>query len=374
MSTAPSLNGKFSALRLGAAAIAAGAALLATGCGTTSGVSGHPHRASVARFTAVHTDQQVVQHFYGATGDTLTVSPDQRTFDTLSTPASNQKDYNRYGVFSVYVVHDPRDLHIFTSQNGHPLTPDGQGIYWPTTPDSSGYWNPVKIYGNVILTWTTQSRSTNSQFRLLDAILSTLGQGADAVNAKLPASELSCQARGITPTSAREGTCTENGTSISVVNSTDVLRTPGYDIQVLKDGVGSYIPSSFTYGQPLVAKGAFLAVAVRVANNGNAPLDSLDEAELKVGGRYYSQSDDAAFDLSPEDTFPLQPGDDGATVLAFDVPVSVAKNALSQGELVFPEGADDYDVQDASKIGAVRLAGTAGASRHGAPALHISPA
>ena len=162
--------------------------------------------------------------------------------------------------------------------------------------------------------------------------------------------------------------------SISVVNSTDVLRTPGYNVQVLKDAVGSTIPSAFTYGQPLQAKGAFLAVAVRVANQGNAPLDGLDGAELEVGGRYYSQNDDAAFDLSPTDTFPLQPGDRGGTVLAFDVPPSVATSALTQGELVFPEGADAFDIQDASKIGAVRLAGTSGASRHGQAALRISPA
>jgi hypothetical protein len=374
VTTAPSPNRKSSALRLGAAAIAASAALVGAGCGTTSQLTAHAHRASAARFTTVHTTQQVAQHFYAATGDTLTVERDQSTFDTLSAPASNEKDYNRYGVFSVYVVHNPRDLSVFTSQNGHGLTPDGQGIYWPTAPDSSGYWNPAKIYGNVVLSWTTQSRSTNGQFRLLDAILSTLGQSASAVNAKLPPSELACQARGITASSAREGTCTENGVSISVVNSTDVLHTPGYNVQILKDAVGSYIPSAFTYGQPLEAKGAFLAVAVRVANNGNAPLDGLDGAELEVDGRYYSQDDDATFDLSPEQTFPLQPGDQGGTVLAFDVPPSVAASALNQGELVFPEGADAFDIQDASKIGAVRLAGTSGASRHGEPALHISPA
>jgi hypothetical protein len=144
-------------------------------------------------------------------------------------------------------------------------------------------------------------------------------------------------------------------------------------VQVLKDKVGSYIPSRFTYGQPLVAKGAFLAVAVRVANNGNAPLDGLYGAELKVAGRYYSQDDDATFDLSPTSTFPLQPGDHGATVLAFDVPASVATSALNQGELVFPEEPDS-EIQDATKIGAIRLAGAPGDSRHGAPALRISPA
>jgi hypothetical protein len=373
VSTAPSPTKKFS-LRFSASVIAASATLLATGCGTATRVAGHAHRASAAHFTTVHTAQQVAQHFHAATGDTLTVTSDRVTFDTLSTSGTgNEEAYNRYGVFSVYVLHNPKDLSVFTRQDAHALTPDGQGIYWPTTPDSSGYWNPVKVYGNIVLSWTTQSRSTNGQFRLLDAILSTVGQSASAVNAKLPPSELSCQARGITPTSQREGTCTENGASVSVVNSADVLHTPGYDVQVLKDQVGGYIPSEFTFGQPLVAKGAFLAVAVRVANRENVPLDDVDEADLKVGGRYYSQDDEATIDLSPMDTFPLQPGEHGGTVLVFDVPPSAATSALSQGELVFPEDSDS-EVQDATKLGAVRLAGSPGDSRHGTPALHIMPA
>lgn len=363
----------FSPLRLGAAAIAAAAILLTAGCGVTTG-GGGVHRVSAAHFTAVHTGQQVAQHFHAATADTLTVAPDRVTFDTLSIPATNEEAYNRYGVFTIFVLHNPNELSVFTSENGHPLMPDAQGVYWPTTPDSSGYLNPVKVYGNVVLSWTTQSRTTNGQFRLLDAILSTLGQGASAVDAKLPPSELSCQARDITPTSQREGTCTENGVSVSVVNSADTLHTPAFDVQALKDEVGGYIPSSLTFGPPLVAKGAFLAVAIRVANHENVPLEGVDGAELEVGGQYFDQDIEASVDLGPMDTFPLQPGEQGGTVLAFDVPPSAATTALTQGELVFPEDPDS-DVQDDTSLGAIRLVGTPGDSRQGAaPALSISPA
>ncbi len=363
------------ALRLGAAALAASATLFTTGCGTTGGAHPvHVHRASAARFTGVHTAQQIAQHFHAATGDTLTITPDAASFDTLSTPSNNQEAYNRYGVFTIYVLHNPADLSIFTSPNGHRMVPDGQGVYWPTAADSSGYWQAVKVYGNVVLSWTAQSRSTNGQFRLLDAILSTLGKGADAVEAKLPPTELSCEARGITPTSTREGTCTENGASVNVVNAADTLQASSFAVQVLADKIGAYIPSSLTFGPPLYAKGAFLGVAVRVANNGNTPLEGLDEVELDVGGRYYSEDDTATVDLASEDSFPVQPGEQGATVIAFDVPPSVAVTALSQGELVVPDDPNS-DVQDATSLGAIRLAGASGDSRRGAaPGLTITPA
>ena len=94
------------------------------------------------------------------------------------------------------------------------------------------------MYGNVVLTWSTQSRATNSQFTLLNAILSTLGQPASAVTAKLPASELSCEAQDITPTGSREGTCLQGGVTRTVVDRNRTLHVPDMDVQVTKTKVG----------------------------------------------------------------------------------------------------------------------------------------
>jgi len=371
-----SSNRLSTSIRCGAAALAAGAALLTAGCGSTS--VEHHHNASQRTFAASHSVQQVEQHFQAATGQALTDSP-VGSWDTLSLPASNTQDYNRFGAFTIDVVHNTSDLSVFTTQNGRRLAADAQGVYWPTTADANGYWNPAKVYGNVVLTWSTQSHTTNSQFTMLNAILSTLGQPASAVTAKLPASELSCEVQGITPTGERQGTCDENGVPRTVVNRGATLHAPGIDVEVTKTKLGHEIKPPDSFEQPLYASGAYVAVQLHVDNTGSTPLEDLDEVELEVGGKYYSENDDATFQLDSLDTFPMQPGEGGSTAIAFDIPVNAAVNALTEGELVFPDSSDDT-VDFSSKLYAIRLAeptaeggqGTAGGG-HG-PASTPAPA
>ena len=352
MNTARSSNRLCASIRYGAAALAASAALLTAGCGSTS--IEHHHNVSQPTFASSHSVQQVEEHFQAATGQALTDSP-VGSWDTLSLPSSDMQDYNRFGAFTIDVVHSADDMSVFTTQNGHRLSPDAQGVYWPTTADANGYWNPAKVYGNVVLTWSTQSHTTNSQFTLLNAILSTLGQPASAVTAKLPASELSCEMQGITPTAQRQGTCDENGVTRTVVNRDATLHAPGMDVQVTQTKLGREIKSPDSFESPLYASGAFVAVQLKVDNTGSTPLEDLDEVELEVGGKYYSQDDDATFNLDSLSTFPMQPGDSGSTALAFDIPLNAAVNALTEGELVFPEDPDST-VDFSSHLGAIRLA------------------
>ncbi|HUA05022.1 MAG TPA: hypothetical protein VMB27_14055 [Solirubrobacteraceae bacterium] len=339
-------------LRCGAAAIAAGAALLTAGCGSTK--VDHHRNASQSTFASKHTAQQVEQHFQAATGQALSDSPNA-SWDTLSLPAGNTQDYNRFGAFTIDVLRRPNELSVFTTQNGRKLTPDAQGVYWPLTADSNGYYDPAKVYGNVVLTWSTQSHTTNGQFTMLNAILSTLGQGASAVMAKLPASELSCQVQGLTATGQREGTCDDNGVTRTVVNRGHTLHAPSMDVQVTKTKLGRVIKPADSFEPPVYAKGAFVAVALKISNTGSTPLDGLDETELEIDGKYYSQDFDATFDLAPQDTFPMQPGDGGTTALAFDVPLNVAVDALTQGEIVVPDSTDDT-VDFSTHLYAIRLA------------------
>jgi hypothetical protein len=346
-----------SSIRTGTAALAAGAALLLAGCGT----GGHSHRlathrlASATSFTAVHSDQQVMQHFQAVSGQSLTLSRDPMTWDSLSLPAADNQGNDEFGEFTIDVLHNPDVLSTFTEDGGQRLVPDANGIYWPTAPDSNGFWNPAKIYGNVVLTWSTQDRSVGDQFRMLDAILSTLGQGTAAVDAKLPADLLSCQARGITPGGTAEGTCTENGIGRTVVNRGHTLHLSGYDVQITGTKLGNEIKSPFPYTPPTIANGDFVAVRLHVTNTGDTPLEELDEAELEIDGRYYSQDDDVDFDIANPDTFPMQPEESGNTAMAFDVPTQAAASALTQGELVFPED-QDSTIDFSSKLGAIRLA------------------
>ncbi len=353
MNTPRSSNRLSASIRYGAAALAASAALLTAGCGSTS--IEHHHNVSQPTFASSHSVPQVEQHFQAATGQALTDSP-VGSWDTLSLPSSNMQDYNRFGAFTIDVVHSADDMSVFTTQNGHRLTPDAQGVYWPTTADANGYWNPAKVYGNVVLTWSTQSHATNSQFTLLNAILSTLGQPASAVAAKLPASELSCEAQDITPTGSREGTCLQGGVTRTVVDRNHTLHVPDMDVRVTKTKVGTVInPAPSSYEPRLYAKGAFVAVQLNIDNTGSSPLDDVDGAELEIGGKYYSQDDDATFDLDSLNTFPMQPGDSGSTVLAFDIPKDAAVNALSAGEVVFPDSPDD-EIDFSTKLYAIKLA------------------
>jgi hypothetical protein len=351
-----------SSIRYGAATLAAAGALLLAGCGSAGGPArpaAHrlaTHRlTSASAFTAVHTDQQIMQHFQAATGHSLTLTRDPVTWDTLSLPASDTQGYNQLGAFTIDVLHQPAALSTFTKQGAQRLVPDAHGIYWPTSPDPTGYWNPAKIYGNVVLTWSTQDRSVGAQFRMLDAILSTLGQGTAAVDAKLPASQLSCQARGITPSGTAVGTCTDNGVSRTVVNRGHTLHVPGYDVQVTGTKLGTVIKSPFPYMPPTYAKGRFVALRLHVTNTGDTPLEGLDEAELEIGGRYYDQDDEVSFDVADPDTFPMQPQASADTVMVFDIPTQAAASALTQGELVFPEDPDST-IDYSSKLGAIRLA------------------
>ena len=342
-----------SSIRCGVAAIGAGAALLTVGCGSTTRVE-HHRNTSQSTFASKHTAQQVEQHFQAVTGQALSDSPNA-SWETLSLPAGNTQDYNRFGAFTVDVLRNPGELSVFTTQNGRKLTPDAHGVYWPLTADANGYWNPAKVYGNVVLTWSTQSHTTTPQFTLLNAILSTLGQGASAVTAKLPASELSCQVQGLTATGQREGTCDDNGVTRTVVNRDHTLHAPAMDVQVTKTKLGRIIKPADSFEPPVYAKGEFVAVELKVSNTGSSPLDGLDETELEINGKYYSQDFDATFDLAPQDTFPMQPGDNGTTALAFDVPLNVAVDAVTQGEIVVPDSTDDT-VDFSTHLYAIRLA------------------
>jgi len=266
---------------------------------------------------------QVAQHFRASTGESLTIT-DTASWSTLSLPGNSTQDYNRFGVFTIDVLHSPDELSVFTTQSGHKLTPDAQGVYWPLNADSNGYWNPAKVYGNVVLTWSTQTHATNEQFTVLNAILSTLGQGPAAVDAKLPVSELPCQAQGITPSGTREGTCTDSGVARTVVDRSHTLHAQSFNVQLTHGKLGRWIKPADGFEPKVYAKGAFVALQVQVTNTGDSPLDGFDDAELEVGGKYYSEDMTASIAVAPLDTFPLQPGESGPAVIVFDVPTSVA--------------------------------------------------
>ena len=237
---------------------------------------------------------------------------------------------------------------------------DADGIHW--SQDNDGGWRASKFYGgNVVLSWSAHRRATDETFNRMHTILSTLGQPAAAVRAKLPAAEQPCQARGITLAGRTEGTCRDGDVTLAVVNRGHKLKLPGYTVKVLLTKSGDLIKPDNPYEPIMQAKGKFIGVGLQVSNTGSTPLVSrLYDAQLRIGDRYYEQDSAVGFRLSDPDTFPPQPGDRGTTMLVFDVPARAARDAVSQGAIVLL-AERDTGVQDASKLGASRLSRAAGA-------------
>ena len=82
----------------------------------------------------------------------------------------------RYGSFLIYVLRRPGSDSIYKTQNGQPLKPDPQGVYWH---DEGGSWTAMKPYRNVVLSWTAEEQALGDGFKRLDAVLSQLGKPAD---------------------------------------------------------------------------------------------------------------------------------------------------------------------------------------------------
>jgi hypothetical protein len=360
--------------RLAAVMLASGlVAGAAAGCGSEAERTGPRSTSKTVDAAADQhrqfTARQVADHFHAVTGDTLEIEPHNVTWDTLTlvggTSDETYKLQDRYGIFTIAILHSADSAEVFKTDDGRPLPPDANGIHWS---QDDGGWRASKFYGaNVVLSWPADQRATDATFKRMDAILSTLGQPAAAVRAKLPAAEQPCQARGITLAGSTEGTCREGSVTLTVVNRGNELRLPGYTVKVLLTKSGDVIKPDNPYEPIMEAKGKFIGVGLQVTNTGNTPLaGGLYDGQLRIGDRYYEQDSTVGFRVSDPDTFPLQPGDRGTTMLVFDVPTPAARNAFSHGAIVLP-AERDADVQDASKLGASRLSRATGSGSAPAP-------
>jgi hypothetical protein len=215
----------------------------------------------------------------------------------------------------------------------------------------------MKPYKNVVLSWNADDRSVDERFRRLDAVLSHLGQPPAKAQAALPAEDRPCADQGITPDSSTEGTCREaSGKTVTLVNRGTRLKLHGLQVKAMRVETGRVVIPPRDYGLIKRAKGRFVLAAVRLKNTGNEPLRDLYEVKLRIGNRTYDQSDEATWTVTPINAFPIQPGDSGVAAVVFDVPVSAARQALTQGVLAFPAGDDLTTVEDAAKLGEIRLA------------------
>ena len=69
---------------------------------------------------------------------------------------------SRYGSFLIYVLRRPGSESIYKTQEGRPLKPDPQGVYWHS---SGGTWEAIKPYGNVVLSWSAEEQEARRRLQ-----------------------------------------------------------------------------------------------------------------------------------------------------------------------------------------------------------------
>jgi hypothetical protein len=319
-------------------------AVAAIGCGgdePTKPKPTEPHYSGV----------QVVDFFEDVTGDPLEISTNP-SFDSISVDHGDSDRANvmdaRYGSFLIYVLRRPGSESIYKTQEGRPLKPDPQGVYWHA---SGGTWEAMKPYGNVVLSWNAEEQALGEGFQRLYALLSQLGKPAEQVRASLPDAERPCGAQ---PTA---GTCRgSNGATVSTVERDERLKLPTLEVRVMRVETGRVVIPPRDYGLVRRAKGRYVLAAMRIKNTGNEPLRGLYDVRLKIGDKLYDQSSEATWTATPMDAFPVQPDDWSVAALVFDVPVGAAREAMENGVLAFPSGDDLSSVEDAPELGQIRLA------------------
>src|SRR4051794_14237375 len=103
------------------------AALLFAGCGAET----RPKPA--AKPAPVFSSSQVSAFFRDVTGDPLQDEP-STSFDSLTTDhgdlGRSEKMSDRYGSFLIFVLRRPGSETIYKTDNGVPVKPDAQGVYW----------------------------------------------------------------------------------------------------------------------------------------------------------------------------------------------------------------------------------------------------
>jgi hypothetical protein len=317
--------------------------------------------------------RQVVTRFHTLTGATL--KPAGQDTPDWSLYQNTSDRFDQYGVFSMYVVKTERGRKILLSdRKGKPLPRDGD-IYWDRASDGS--YSATRQFGsNVIVVWQAgKDRQVDDHFQALARAMSAAA-GTGRLNL-LPAADRQCAADGIDPTGGtREGTCRLGSLELTVVNAPSVLHTPVLTAKLLGVATTKSISGSSSFDRPEKARGKFVAVAYRLDNTGDQPLEFLDE-KLIVDGKTYSSDNGPGFYLNPHDPLPLQPGEKATVRVAFDVPPAVAARVRADGALSLPaarfEGSNGLD--DSSAQGRIRLAGApAGGLPKGATGPNSVPA
>jgi hypothetical protein len=298
---------------------------------------------------------QVAARFHTLTGAAL--KPAGQDTPDWSLYENTEDRFDQYGVFSMYVVKTERGRKtLLSDQKGRPLPRDGD-IYWDRSSDGS--YSATRQFGsNVIVVWQAgKDRQVDDHFQALARAMSqAAGTGKLTL---LPPADRQCAAAGIDPSGGtQEGTCRLGSLKLTIVNAPSILHTPVLDAKLVGVDTAKSISGRTSFDRPDKARGTFVAVAYRLNNTGDQPLEFLDE-KLVVDGKTYTADSGVDFDLNPKDPLPLQPGEKATLRAAFDVPPAVADRVRADGALSLPAARFESSsgLDDSVAQGRIRLAG-----------------
>lgn len=308
---------------------------------------------SVPQFSGgTYTAQQVAARFQALTGETLEIQPNAVTWDSLD-PTNSLITDDRYGVFNIDVLHNPESF--ATIAGGGNAKPGPGGVYWTYDPSAGGGWTAVKAYGNVVLEWgPNPRRQLGPGFRMLDQILSSLGQAATPAGPGAPPPQCAAAGIAVDGSGSRQGTCMDNSVRVTVVNRASQLVLATFTAALAGLKTGNRITAPYLPAQR--AKGIFLIVALRITNTGRSAIVGLDDADLVLPGRYYTTDDAATAALRTSSLAPLRHGASTVLSWAFDMPPSAVAAARRTGAILVP-GDPAATVQTSASAGEIRLGG-----------------
>jgi hypothetical protein len=281
---------------------------------------------------AVHSAEDVRRRFRELAGVDLQIAPSVAGNATLTLSSSSESTAarQRYGGFLITVSADEETL-----ERRRRITSSG----------------PSKVAENVIVTGLS---SDPDEFARVSRIVESLGTPVDRV--RLPPEDTPCAKQGIDPDggTGKTGTCLEKQQTVTVVDSAGPLRLPAVAVTRLTQRIGrSLTTRRFGLPRTVRARGAFVAIRVRVENTSDAPLTSL-RPDLVINGRRYAEDTRNGFSLA-ESPFPIQPGGVETVTFLFDVP-RTADDPREGGALEFSADDEFYiGPERAGAVGRIRL-------------------
>ncbi|HEU5254159.1 MAG TPA: DUF4352 domain-containing protein [Solirubrobacterales bacterium] len=168
-----------------------------------------------------------------------------------------------------------------------------------------------------------------------------------------------CDSQGINREVGKEGTCTEDGVSLVVVDRESTLKLKELNVTVRDMETTS--TASDEFGTTKSANGVYVIFDLEVLNKTNSPLyfdSSQEQALLYLGDNEYTE-DFEVENYALDDSFlskfeEIQPETSTTGTIAFDVPQKLIPDLGETGNLAILNFSDEGEAGAAEQLGIIR--------------------